>query len=94
MYIIGTYGIKRFSYGYSSIIYIDSSITRNSEIIFVQNLRKPSGVYRRIFTDEQEWYFFEHVDIEITEQIDEYLDDEHNHSMVICSCHVAPWVDE
>ncbi len=44
---------------------------------------------RRVFTDEQEWDLFEHVDIEITQQIDEYLDNGHNHSMVICSSHAA-----
>ncbi len=65
----------------------------NSEMIFIKNLRKPSGVNRRVFTDEQEWYLFEHVDIQITEQIDEYLDDGHNHSVVICSCHAARLVN-
>ena len=66
----------------------------DSEVIFIKNLRKPSGVNRRVFTDEQEWYLFEHVDIEITQQIDEYLDDGHNHSVVICSCHAARFVDK
>ncbi|CAF0807790.1 unnamed protein product [Adineta steineri] len=59
------------------------------EMIFTKNIKQPSGVNRRIFTDEQEWYLFEHVDIKVTEQIDEYLDDQHNHSVVICSSHVA-----
>jgi hypothetical protein len=61
----------------------------DSEMKFVVNLNKPSGVNRRVFTDEQEWHLFEHVDIEITEQIDEYLDDGHNHPVVTCSCHAA-----
>ncbi|CAF0866920.1 unnamed protein product [Adineta steineri] len=59
------------------------------EMIFTKNIKQPSGVNRRIFTDEQEWYLFEHVDIKVTEQIDEYLDDQYNHSVVICSSHVA-----
>ena len=59
------------------------------EMVFVRNLRKQSGVNRRIFTDEQEWYLFEHVDIEMTQQIDEYLDSGNNHPVAICSCHVA-----
>lgn len=62
-------------------------------MIFIKNLRKPSGVNRRVFTDEQEWYLFEHVDIAITEQIDEYLDDGHNHPVVICSCHAAQLIE-
>lgn len=61
----------------------------DSELKFIRNDRKPSGVNRRIFTDEQEWYLFEHVDIEVSEQIDDYLDDGHNHPVVICSCHAA-----
>jgi hypothetical protein len=61
----------------------------NKELTFVRNEKKPSGVNRRVFTDEQEWYLFEHVDIEVTEQIDDYLDDGHNHPVVICSCHAA-----
>lgn len=61
----------------------------DKEMKFVRNLRRPSGVNRRVFTDEQEWHLFEHVDIDITAQIDEYLDDGHNHSVVICSCHAA-----
>jgi hypothetical protein len=65
----------------------------DTEMIFIKNLRKPSGVNRRVFTNEQEWYLFEHVDIEITEQIDEYLDDGHNHPVIICSCHAARLVN-
>jgi hypothetical protein len=61
----------------------------DTEMTFKKNLRKPSGVNRRVFTDEQEWDLFEHVDIEISEQTDEYLDDGHNHPVVICSCHAA-----
>lgn len=61
----------------------------NTELTFVRHEKKPSGVNRRVFTDEQEWYLFEHVDIEVTEQIDDYLDDGHNHPVVICSCHAA-----
>jgi hypothetical protein len=40
------------------------------EMAFVKNLSKPSGLDRRVFTDEQEWYLFEHIDIEVTEEID------------------------
>ena len=61
----------------------------SKEMYFARNEKKPSGVNRRVFTDEQEWYLFEHVDIEVTEQIDDYLDDGHNHPVVICSCHAA-----
>jgi hypothetical protein len=66
----------------------------NVEMIFLENSRKASGVNRQVFTDEQEWYLFEHVDIDVTEQIDEYLDDGHNHSVVVCSCHAARLVKQ
>jgi len=65
----------------------------NSEMIFIKNLRKPSGVNRRIFTDEEEWDLFEHVDITISEQIDEYVDDAHSHPVVICTCHAARLIE-
>ncbi|CAF3481013.1 unnamed protein product [Rotaria sp. Silwood1] len=61
----------------------------SKEMVFLKNFRKPSGANRRVFTDEQEWYLFEHVDIEITERIEEYVEDGNNHSVVICSCHAA-----
>lgn len=61
----------------------------SKEMRFARNLRKASGVNRRVFTDEQEWYLFEHVDILVDEQIDEYVDDGHNHSVVVCSCRAA-----
>ena len=61
----------------------------NGDVIFVRNEQKPSGVNRRVFTDEQEWHLFEHVDIKITERVDGYFDDGHDHPVVICSCHAA-----
>lgn len=64
----------------------------DKELIFLKNLRKRSGVNRHVFTDEQEWYLFEHVDIEISGQTDEYLDGGNNHPVVICSCHAARFV--
>lgn len=60
-----------------------------TEMYFVKNLGKLSGANRRVFTDEQEWYLFEHVDIEVTQQIEEHLEDDHNHSVVVCSAHAA-----
>lgn len=59
------------------------------DMVFVKNINKPSGVHRRVFTDEQQWHLFEHVDIEMTERIEEYLEDGNSHPVVTCSCHVA-----
>lgn len=64
----------------------------DSEIKFVKNLRKPSGVNRRIFTDEQEWYLFACVDIETKENTSKHLYDEHHHPIVTCSCYAARFV--
>ncbi len=61
----------------------------NNEMVFAPNSKKVSGVYREVFTDEQEWYLFENVDIAVTEHLDEYLDNNRNHSVVTCSCHAA-----
>lgn len=69
-------------------IWISTACPR-TEMQFVKNSIKTSGVIRRVFTDEQEWYLFGHVDIEISEQTDQYLDHEGSRSVVVCSCHAA-----
>jgi hypothetical protein len=59
------------------------------ELIFVRNQSKPSGVNRRVFTDEQEWHLFQHVDIDVSTQIEESLNESQSHPVVVCSCHAA-----
>jgi hypothetical protein len=70
-----------------------STACPKTEMQFVKNSAKTSGVIRRVFTDEQEWYLFGHVDIEISEQTDQYLDHGGSRSVVVCSCHAARSVD-
>ncbi|CAF0867600.1 unnamed protein product [Didymodactylos carnosus] len=64
---------------------------RDDELRFFQNYYKPSGVIRTIFTDEQEWYLYEHCEIHIQEPIEEFSDngDRIKHGVVVCTCHVA-----
>ena len=50
--------LKDFSYGYSSFIDINKQRPHpHGEMIFVKNLSKPSGVDRRVFTDETRMVF-------------------------------------
>jgi hypothetical protein len=86
--------LKDFPMDIQALSIIITTSHRNAEMKFVKNFQKPSGVYRRIFTDEQEWDLFEHVHIEITEENDKYLDTEHNHSVIICSCYAARLVNK
>jgi hypothetical protein len=81
--------LQHFPMDVQNLSIIITTSRTNTEMMFVKNLRKSSGVNRKVFTDEQEWDLFEHVDIEITEQIDEYIDNGHNHSVVSCSCYAA-----
>jgi hypothetical protein len=62
---MGTYGITTFPIDVQELSLSLTTSRTNSEMIFIKNLRKPSDVNRRIFTDEQEWDLFEHVDITI-----------------------------
>lgn len=81
--------LQHFPLDIQNLSIIITTSRKNTEMRFVKDEKKPSGVNRRVFTDEQEWYLFEHVDIKVTEQIDEYIDDGHNHSVVMCSCNAA-----
>ena len=81
--------LQHFPVDVQDLSLIITTSRTNREMKFTTNFRRPSGVNRRVFMDEQEWHLFEHVNVQITEQIDEYLDDENNHSVVVCSCHVA-----
>jgi hypothetical protein len=85
--------LHNFPMDIQSLSIIITTSCRNTEMKFIKNVRQPSGVNRRVFTDEQEWYLFEHVDIEIDEQTDEYVDDGQSHSVVFCSCYVARSVE-
>ncbi|CAF1171349.1 unnamed protein product, partial [Didymodactylos carnosus] len=62
-----------------------------NSVKFLKHIKKQSGVNRTIFTDEQEWYLYEHVEININEQIEQLSDnlELEKHNMVTCSCHVA-----
>ncbi|CAF1434645.1 unnamed protein product [Didymodactylos carnosus] len=63
----------------------------DNELRFFQNQYKPSGVIRTIFTDEQEWYLYEHCEIHIQAEIEEFSDDGDRvkRAIVVCTCHVA-----
>ncbi|CAF0833608.1 unnamed protein product [Didymodactylos carnosus] len=63
-----------------------------SDIKFVRNEYKPSGVNRAVFTDQQQWYLYEHVEMEITEQTEEFSDVEQAHPVIVVSCHAGRWV--
>ncbi|CAF1303549.1 unnamed protein product, partial [Didymodactylos carnosus] len=63
-----------------------------NDIKFVRNESKPSGVNRAVFTDQQEWYLYEHVEMEITEQAEEFSEAAQTHPVIVVSCHAGRWV--
>ncbi|CAF1689677.1 unnamed protein product, partial [Adineta ricciae] len=51
---------------------------------------KPSGVNRTVFSDQQSWHLYEHVEFTYEEHREEYsLNYNQIHPVVVCTCHVG-----
>ncbi|CAF1250108.1 unnamed protein product [Adineta steineri] len=68
---------------------ITTPLTKN-DLFFIQNLQKPSGVNRTVFSDQQSWHLYEHVEFSHEEHREEYsLTYNQLHPVVVCTCHVG-----
>lgn len=68
---------------------ITTPLTTN-DIKFRENQHKLSGVNRTVFSDEQSWHLYEHVEITYEEHREEYsLNFNQIHPVVVCTCHVG-----
>ena len=68
---------------------ITTPLTQN-DICFLQDPRKPSGVNRTVFSDQQSWHLYEHVEFAYEQHHEEYsLNYNQIHPVVACTCHVG-----
>ncbi|UJR28570.1 hypothetical protein I4U23_009803 [Adineta vaga] len=68
---------------------ITTPLTQN-DLCFIQNLDKPSGVNRTVFSDQQSWHLYEHVEFTCEEHREEFsLNYNETHPVVVCTCHVG-----
>lgn len=60
------------------------------DLYFSQNEQKVSGVNRTVFSDQQSWYLYEHVEFNYEQHREEYsLNFNQIHPVVVCTCHVG-----
>jgi hypothetical protein len=60
------------------------------DLYFTQNHKKPSGVNRTVFSDQQSWHLYEHVEFNYEKHREEYsLNYNQVHPVVVCTCHVG-----
>jgi len=68
---------------------ITTPLTTN-DIYFRQNQHKPSGVNRTVFSDQQSWHLYEHVEFQVEQHREEYsLNYDQIHPVLVCTCHVG-----
>jgi hypothetical protein len=61
-----------------------------NDLYLIENKQKPSGVNRTVFSDEQSWDLYEHVEFQFDEHREEYsLNYDQTHPVVTCTCHVG-----
>ena len=62
----------------------------SKDLYFSPNKQKPSGVNRTVFSDQQSWYLYEHVEFNYEQHREEYsLNFNQIHPVVVCTCHVG-----
>ncbi|UJR20951.1 hypothetical protein I4U23_024059 [Adineta vaga] len=60
------------------------------DIYFAENKQKPSGVNRTVFSDQQSWHLYEHVEFQFEQYREEYsLNYDQIHPVLVCTCHVG-----
>jgi len=82
--------LNHFPYDVQELsISLTTPLTIN-DIYFIENKQKPSGVNRTVFSDQQSWHLYEHVEFQIEQHREEYsLNYDQIHPVLICTCHVG-----
>lgn len=82
--------LNHFPYDVQELsISLTTPLTIN-DISFVENQEKPSGVNRTVFSDEQSWHLYEHVEFSFEQNREEYsLSHDEMHPVLVCTCHVG-----
>ena len=82
--------LNHFPYDVQELsISLTTPLTTN-DFYFIENTKKPSGVNRTVFSDEQSWHLYEHVEFQFEQHREEYsLNYDQVHPVLICTCHVG-----
>ncbi|CAF1237225.1 unnamed protein product [Rotaria sordida] len=82
--------LNHFPYDVQELsISLTTPLTMN-DIHFTENKQKPSGVNRTVFSDQQSWHLYEHVEFSFEQHREEYsLTYDKTHPVLICTCHVG-----
>ncbi|CAF0881969.1 unnamed protein product [Rotaria sp. Silwood1] len=82
--------LNHFPYDVQELsISLTTPLTIN-DICFTENKQKPSGVNRTVFSDQQSWHLYEHVEFSFEQHREEYsLNYDQIHPVLICTCHVG-----
>ncbi|CAF0842805.1 unnamed protein product [Adineta ricciae] len=82
--------LNHFPYDVQELsISLTTPLTVN-DIYFVENKQKPSGVNRTVFSDQQSWHLYEHVEFQFEQYREEYsLNYDQIHPVLVCTCHVG-----
>ncbi|CAF2086547.1 unnamed protein product [Rotaria magnacalcarata] len=82
--------LNHFPYDVQELsISLTTPLTIN-DIYFVENKQKPSGVNRTVFSDQQSWHLYEHVEFSFEQHREEYsLNYDQIHPVLSCTCHVG-----
>ncbi|CAF0831072.1 unnamed protein product [Adineta steineri] len=82
--------LNHFPYDVQELsISLTTPLTQN-DIHFVENKEKPSGVNRTVFSDQQSWHLYEHVEFQFEQYREEYsINYDQLHPVLVCTCHVG-----
>ncbi|CAF2820154.1 unnamed protein product [Rotaria sp. Silwood2] len=82
--------LNHFPYDVQELsISLTTPLTIN-DIYFIENKQKPSGVNRTVFSDQQSWHLYEHVEFSFEQHREEYsLNYDQIHPVLICTWHVG-----
>lgn len=82
--------LNHFPYDVQELsISLTTPLTVN-DFYFVENTQKPSGVNRTVFSDQQSWHLYEHVEFQFEQHREEYsLNYDQIHPVLVCTCHVG-----
>ncbi|CAF1193464.1 unnamed protein product [Rotaria magnacalcarata] len=82
--------LNHFPYDVQELSLSITTPLTTDDIYFMQNKEKLSGVNRIVFSDEQSWHLYEHVEFTYEQHCEEYsLNQNQVHPVVVCTCHVG-----
>jgi len=79
--------LNHFPYDVQELSLSITTPLTTDDLCFIQNIQKPSGVNRTVFSDQQSWHLYEHVEFSYEQHREEYsLNYNQIHPVVVCTC--------